>query len=155
MSGVAAVSGLRTSLSLENEILALTGLLNGVGLARVGLVIAIGAGFSFFLLAVGRWLKSSGLDPKNRIMRLTTLLMIGVFILVLQDLFRWFLAEVPLITLMVLISLLTLGGVSFLNLLRDLGAGVGLVLRQRIYPGVHLSIDGLEGVVARIGPMMV
>ena len=146
---------LSTPLGIESEIFALSRILKGVGLIRVGLALLIGASVALLLVSGGRWLKRSGLDPNNRVMRVTTLLTVGVCVVVVNDLLRWFLKEIPLITLVVFVTLLTLFGIGTLNLLRDLMAGVGLVLRQRIYPGVHINIDGLEGTVGRIGPTTV
>ena len=155
MSTLRAITFLAQALSVDNEVVALGELLKGTGFLRVGLALALGGGVALLLVLLGRWLRRVGLDPHNRATLAATLLTFAAFVLVLNDMLQWFLERVPLLTIGAIFAMLLLVGFSGVNIVQDLMAGVGLILRRRVYAGVHLSIDDHEGSVQRIGPTTV
>ncbi len=141
--------------SLDREIEALHRILGGVGLINIALAVSLGAAAALGILALGRALRRSGLDPNQRTTPLMTFGVIAAILIVGDALLRWFLERVPLLALGALCALLVLLGISALGLIRDLLAGVGLALRGDLTPGVHLTAGELEGIVERVGPTTV
>lgn len=137
---------------IDAEVARLADVLHGEDLYQALSILTLGGAAAVGIKGLTLWLRRAGLDPGQRGGQLATVALVVVILIVTDRLLLWLLKHSPMLTLGVTVMLIVALGLSGVTLMRNLLSGLGIALRGNLQPGVHVEIDGQEGVIERIGP---